>query len=280
MLYNLFNRYYPGRVVVVLYYRRYYEWMLSMWNEGKPYQNEASHPYKERFKKWPSEGGLTSETFVSFMSNRLTTTPKDYDPTIKVPYHDLADAQNIHLTRYLQKLWSNHSSLQLVLNSHEMKEGDSTVNFLRSVFPSHVVGDTLVKAKTSDGYTGWSNPSKSFEYDLLAVAAHNLGLIPMDKELTRPTVAAFLEKHLLRFINKTADDLPLQCLNDTQLQVFLNRSLDYEKQMYPSQADDTTSQHKSAFAEASMKKKFCNLDHDRLLADTAVQDFFGRLRVG
>ena len=282
MLYRLFDRYYPGRVYVVIYYRRYYEWMVSMWNEGKPYQNTARHLYKEKFKKWPPEGGRTTQTFLSFMSNRnrlmTSTTMKNYDPNAKTPYHDLADAQNIHLTRYLQKLWSNHSSIQLVLNSHEMKGGDSTVNFLRSVFPtSHAVADTLVKAKMSNAFTGRSNPSKSFEYDLLAVAAHKHGLL-VNIEIGRPTVAALTEKHLLQFLNKTVDELPFQCLNDTQLRVFLNRSLEYEKQMYPYQAEDITFQHKAAFIEASKKKKFCNIDHDKLLTDKAVQDFFSELQ--
>jgi hypothetical protein len=65
-----FNKYYPSRVYVVIFYRMYYE-MLSMWNEGnKPYNNLAHNPYKEEFKKWPSEGGK-HPILLNCMAHRL-----------------------------------------------------------------------------------------------------------------------------------------------------------------------------------------------------------------
>jgi hypothetical protein len=38
LLHRLVEKYYPGRMRVVILYRRYFEWFLSMWNEGaKPF---------------------------------------------------------------------------------------------------------------------------------------------------------------------------------------------------------------------------------------------------
>ena len=71
-LYNLCSRYYPGQVHVVVMYRRYYEWMLSRWNQGnKPYDN-TNYQYREIYRKWPSEGGQASQTFPSYMSKKMS----------------------------------------------------------------------------------------------------------------------------------------------------------------------------------------------------------------
>eukprot|EP00984_Skeletonema_dohrnii_P018635 scaffold8735_cov156-Skeletonema_dohrnii-CCMP3373.AAC.2 len=70
MLYDLVNKYYPGRVRVVVVYRRYYEWMLSLWNEfNKPFKNGNgdTSDYRPTYQNWPSEGGKRCHTFVSFM---------------------------------------------------------------------------------------------------------------------------------------------------------------------------------------------------------------------
>lgn len=57
---------------MVILYRRYFEWFLSMWNEGaKPFSNYITghgSPYKEQFEKWPGEGGVRSATFAPHLA--------------------------------------------------------------------------------------------------------------------------------------------------------------------------------------------------------------------
>ena len=53
MLFDLVNMYYPGRMRVVVVYRRYYEWLLSGWNSrGKPFVNGNGNTsnYKRNYK--------------------------------------------------------------------------------------------------------------------------------------------------------------------------------------------------------------------------------------
>ena len=78
MLYDLVNKYYPGRMRVVVVYRRYYEWMLSLWNEfNKPFKNGNgdTSDYRPTYQNWPSEGGNRCHTFVSYRDERLGSNP-------------------------------------------------------------------------------------------------------------------------------------------------------------------------------------------------------------
>ena len=278
ILYRLFNKYYPGRVHVVIIYRRYYEWMQSLWNEGnKPHSNiifDPNSPYKKKFEKWPSEGGKTCKTFLDYITRkRKKNSRNDLSST---EYQKLAEVENIHVVEYLRRLWSNHSSEVLILNMHEMQHNDDgedlTTRLLREVLPP-LAGNTFKRAKVS-GFTGRPNPSRNFDYDRLAVKAHERGLLANQTTTARFKIAEMAEKYLLRKLNTTMDKLPLVCLNETHLQNLLQKSLQYENQMYPNQSEESARHHELVFFEAVERKQFCNFDTDKLIEDHAVQSFF------
>lgn len=68
-----------------------------------------------------------------------------------------------------------------------------------------------------------------------------------------------------------ANPLPLKCLDDAQLDDFLKRTLEYERRLFP---DKQSTALETSFQEADLKKKFCNLDAERLLSSAAVEHFF------
>jgi len=211
MMYELFRKYYPGRVHVALVHRRYYEWVFSWFNaQNTPHVHHGdAYTYKKEYTKWPSEGGETVGTILRDFSTMFEETRK----TKTTPLSRLR--------------WGNHSSEVVVLNYHEMQgssniENDFTAHFLRGLFPP-LVGDTLSRMKDSK-FVSRPNPSKNVDYDRLAVAAYEKGLL-VNQHIPRSEVARLTEEHLLKNLATTKDRLPRQCLNETELQHFLMISL-------------------------------------------------------
>lgn len=285
MLFDLVNRYYPGRMRVAVVYRRYYEWQLSLWNEfNKPFENgngDASN-YKKTYRNWPSEGGKRCHTFASFLEKLLdpekTTRKRAHTES---SYRDKAEANHVHAAQYFQGLWSNHSSEVRVLNLHKMnvhsENGeDVTSRFLQSTL-TPLAAETYIRSKES-GFGSRHNPSRDINYDMLAVAAYEHGLLAnQTTTIPRAKVAMLLEEYLMKkkkFKNTTITNLPLQCPNEEQLKRFLQKSLHYEELLYPSQSNDDVTEHKMNFYEAVKKHKFCNFDFDALLEDKDVRTFF------
>ena len=163
--------------------------------------------------------------------------------------YTLADTQQIHVTEYLRRLWSNYTDKFLILNMHEMQNNSSngvdtlTTGFLRTMFSSRV-GDLYLQMVQENQFAGRPNGSKEPDYDMLVVEAYNKGLLDIlptttKKSVWRPKVAQMTKEHLLEEMNTTLDHLPQQCLNHTQLQQFLQRSLEYEKRLYPTSQKKT-----------------------------------------
>jgi hypothetical protein len=291
LLHRLVDKYYPGRMRVVILYRRYFEWFLSMWNEGaKPFRNNHvipghGSPYKEQFEKWPGEGGVRSATFASHLAAQESVKKicKDCDynsrnnDTCKVcGYQQLANANNVHVATYLSGLWSNHSDEIIVLNYHGSDGGDDvTVRFLTAIDPA--AAESYLRVKDAD-FTGRPNPSRNIEYDRIAVAAYESGLLGNETNIPRFKVSELIEKHLLHALNTTMDRLPFHCPDETDLQHFLQMSLDYERQMFLNQSDEIAEQHKQSFNEAVVKRKFCSVNCDKLVEDDSVKAFFATIR--
>jgi hypothetical protein len=117
------------------------------------------------------------------------------------------------------------------------------------------------------------NPSKNVDYDRLAVAAYEKGLL-VNQHTPRSEVARLTEEHLLKNLATTKDRLPRRCLNETELQHFLMMPLALESEVYPNLSKESARQHESDYREAAQQKKFCDLDTGIFLEDHAVQEFF------
>jgi hypothetical protein len=275
MFYELLNKYYPGRVRVVMTYRRYFEWCWSKWNsDHKPYENfitDPNNPYRIEFQNWPEEGGQTVTTFLNYITS-LKERGEGWDTK---------SAQgNLHPVEYLRSVWTNHTSSQIMLlNIRELAHDgeDLVTGFLREIFPSpSLAGDTFAKAASEDSvFAGRPNPSRNIDYDRLAVAARQQGLLTLIETTPRFKVTELAEKHLLRKLNTTIDRLPRICPDKTLLQELLNNSLEYEHRVYPDQwSEESSGEHRLAFLKAEGQGKFCHMDVDKIIKDDAVREFF------
>ena len=252
MLYELFNKYFPGRVRVVLVYRRYFEWLVSMWNEANK---------KKVGEMWPSEGGMNVEIFPEYIKH-LTG------------YSEISAQRGLHPVKYLQSMWTNHSSEVLLLDLHEMRDDreGTVIRFVREILPPPV-GDVLAREMAADhDKHDRPNLSRNVDFDRLAVAAHQEGLF---KNMSRGKIRKMAEKYLLAKLNTTLDRLPRVCPEETQLQEILNNSLKYKRQVFPEKWSEKASRKlKLAFEEAEAQGMFCNMDTDKLMEDDAVRKFF------
>lgn len=248
--------------------------MLSWWNqENKPFLNgngDTSN-YRRDYQNWPSEGGKWCHTFASFLKKFIDPVGKRTSDENNA-YLYKAEVNHSHVAEYFRGLWSNHSSEVKILNLHKMNEPsddgqDTTSRFLQSGL-TPLVAKTYIRSK-DPGFGGRHNPSRNINYDMLAVAAHEHGLLT-NQTITRAKVALLLEENLMKKLNIT--DLPLQCPDEEFLNRFLRKSLHYEALLYPDQTDDKD--HKMSFYSAVEEHKFCNFDVDALVKDEAVRSFF------
>jgi len=214
---------------------------------------------QEKLQNWPSEGGQRCQTFQSHLGEFLDAEELSRNHSSnEYIYVANAEASHIHVAQYLLRLWSNHSSDVQVLNFHKM------------TVPSDNGKDATSEFRSKDSeFGGRSNPSRNVDYDMLAVAAHEHGLLA-NQTIPRAKVALLLEANLMKFKNTT--DLPLQCPNEELLNRFLRKSLHYEELLYPGHRDDE--EHEKNFYVAVKKHKFCNFDFDALLEDEDVRAFF------
>ena len=320
MLYSLLEKYYPGQVRVVIVYRRYYEWFLSLWNNGnKPYSNHVTestkNPYKVEYRSWPSDGGKIPQSFLSHYEHTFPETSQTNsngsrkEGGEKGKYSKIALAHNIHPVEYLRRLWSAYTSRIDILNMHDLMRpkqsyshnnvggDDIFTRFLHEILPTSIVGDTirdLKKTGFGEGI-GRTNPSVNLDYDLLAIRAQERGFL--NSTLKRFQVARMIEAYLPQYLetrnssasaenmnDTTPYKFPLICLNETEQKKFLERSLQYELQVSPYFANsvqqssqssyDAQHEHESMFWQAVERNKFCDIDTDKLIESSSVQEFF------
>ena len=274
-IFSLLEKYYPGRVKVVIVYRRYYDWIVSKYNqENKPYFNGRG-TYLPQSIEWPSGGpsaggsqARNAITFSAYYRNLQRSVSMDPESLVD-DYVVLAHSKDLHPVEYLRDIYLKYTDQIQILNLHDMQSDatDVTTHFLREVFPSMTI------PKDDDRNTDQQyNPSRNFDFDILAVAAKRKGFTG---KLSRPRVAKYAEKHLQEYLEgkdrELANPLPLRCLDDAQFEDFLKRTLEYERRLFP---DKQSTDLEKSFREADLKKKFCNIDAERLLSSKAVEQFF------
>jgi len=77
----------------------------------------------------------------------------------------------------------------------------------------------------------------------------------LNQTIARSKVAELIEEYLWRKLNTTKDRLPVQYLDETQLQNLLESSLDYEDQIYSNRTEEAPARkYGSSFFEAVQRK--------------------------
>jgi hypothetical protein len=116
-------------------------------------------------------------------------------------------------------------------------------------------------------------PKMKSNYDLITLAAQKQGLF--SDGLSRNFVKGRSRFHLLSELNQTVADLPLVCLDDELLEEFRRLSYEAELALQPSIA---SSQHNAAFDKAVTRKKFCNVDAEKLLQDEHWRSYIAAMQ--
>jgi len=259
---RLFNRTLSEffRVQLVVVYRRYWEWLLSMYNEKyKPYSR------RQHFQKWPDEhGGASMRSFPDYYRRLLKEQGFG-------GYQLLAQKLDMPAAMYLSReLFGKHFDKARVFNMHQ--PGSLFENFVNATVPDL----QYVLAQQVNHPAGRPNPSVSLDYDLLATAARKKGLLRIS--LRRRDATRAIEKKIGKFpySNETIS-VPLDCLTDQEQAGLLNRSLTLERNIFPDMVDEWTETHKAEFAKASTGYRFCNVDTDKAIADPEWRHFFQSL---
>lgn len=206
-----------------------------------------------------------------------------------------SSALDLHPVMYLQKRWSDPSVSEfapkaddfVVLDMHDAETSqDIMVDFVRKVLSPElaVAVETLKKQQAEEG-----NPvptkkesSTNYDLDLLATKAHDQGLIPNDKGVTRRTVFEYIQEAFPQETDIAAADVPYNCMDKDKLQEFRLRSLALEETVFGDKfkgkrGKSRKTQHRAGFDEYVADHKFCNLDTEQLLANESVQNLFGSI---
>ena len=172
IIYSLLHKYYPGRVKIVIVYRRYHDWIVSKYNqENKPYTNTHG-VYLPAGEIWPSEGGSREAITFSAYYRKLQRSVSMRSEDLVDDYVVLAHSKDFHPVEYFRDIYLNYTDQIQILNLHDMQSdaSDVTSHFLREVLPSITIPEDEDKDTEQQ-----MNPSRNFDFDILAIAAHEKG---------------------------------------------------------------------------------------------------------
>ena len=210
-------------VRLVLYYRQYFSWFLSQYNEHyKPL------PRREFLQKWPGEGGKRIRPFVEYYTQyqKEVGVGKSHQSAADKGNYQLAGSRlNVHPIVYLKNRWTDPNLAApvqdvVIMDMHE-DEGGVTFQFIqKAVSPELATAFQKHQQQHSNTMPLRKNPSLNLDFDIMSVQAREQGLFPKHETLARRRVAVFAEQILQK--NMSLAEMPHICLDEDQLQHFLN----------------------------------------------------------
>jgi hypothetical protein len=263
-------------VKIVVAYRRLYEWLPSKYNSITKGATEGDWPVKKT-------GGNSSGAFMKAVSKsqkegkEVETFHLDGRGTFSHLVREIEETLQ-HPTETVKRNYAHHFPNVSVIDLHNLKAtgiGDRYLEHLVChVLPSAVKTCRAVLA----GRIGDSakNPSVSFHYDMLAVAAHQTEMYTGNS--SRSHVATAIQRRQEDLLHLSSNDYPLQCFSNETVARLLNLSLKTEQNLF---VDDWTaeqeSEHRAGFAAALQKRKYCSIDTSAILKDAGWQSFLREL---
>jgi hypothetical protein len=244
------------KLLVIVAYRRYIDWLPSA-----KQQVERWKPSKPAMNRWPNQGGKVIEgLFPDFYK---------VQPGIgRMPYF-FTDQIIFHVKKYLPVTIMNmHSENQSVLTT-----------FLCDSMPSakHCCSASREKDRNKDIAERKANEAQTLYYDMLAIAAFQRGLIQTGDQIPRRHDVVLAAKyHQESQLKKSYRDFPLECPEQKDLDIFLEKSLMIEKRLLPEFYNSPAGEasHKKQFQQAIMENNYCHINTNLVLADTGWKQFF------
>lgn len=233
-------------VIVCVFYRRYFEWFVSYWNER----------VKGRINTPTLDHWLWDHTIFKLLNNYYE---KEMD--ILPPY----------TYSIIQRLEENFDNIKVV-NMHNGK--DNNVQFFCEVIPNANHTCEAVKALQDEGVES-KNPSKDTIYEDLAYSAMRRGMIQIKTQDQMTHVINAIYKYHEGTRGLTKNDFPLICPSARALDKVLRESLMIEEALFPEffKSPDGEESLRASFDKYSTTK-LCSLDADKALSDTVWIDFF------
>jgi hypothetical protein len=252
----------PHWDVRILYtYRHFYSFLPSLYHQGNnPYATNPGIPYAVEKTMWPKDGGFKIR---SFQDGNYFYIEED-------------------MTRFFY--WANAFGNVRVFNMQNTNGGDYLPAFLCTMIPeakSLCQQSQIEVSSSSDSHNSNNSASKYLHYDMLAVAAHEQGLLDhtdMTREMVRDAVQLYCEAKKWTSI----DDFPLDCLSDSKMDSFLDESLRQASILQPYFANPRESSSgvsleaeiRTGFQDFREKKMFCSVDAERALEEEHWRQFF------
>ena len=238
------------RTRVVANYRRYYDFVMSEYNQqGKPYVGNA--PKKIQIKD-------ASPGFCEwYRHSRRGKKGKLFAP----------------LSKKLRDEWQSTFGTVQFFNLHEPTRSNNVSlahRWLCEVAPEANHTCAMAVAGKFPPPLNTNESFSSLEALRILQSASHKGLIHNVTEVLLETVVS-LQSHLESLENPP----PLECLSDDELDTFLEKSLQMEQTIVPEYFKGGGQRAlRASFEEKVKGGAFCNIDVDRLLKDPAWIDYF------
>lgn len=185
-------------VVIVVYYRRFYSWLASFYN-----QITKSRKWSEK-EKWEAD-------ILDFLRHRL----------------ERGEAHSGYTAQLLQRLRKRFSNI-IVANFHDQSNGGLSESFYCHQLPDTRHACEAVRKKKNPTR---SNKRTELDYSDLAYAAFKKGLVKIDSQKKLDQVAAACQQRQEAVLNATASDFPRKCLPPEILKELWNIS--FERDLFP-----------------------------------------------
>lgn len=239
------------RVIFILGYRRKWSWEISMKNQWEKMMPDA----------WPKE----SNSDVGHMQGVPTRSPPFFRLKAalhRFPFHATADSYGN---------WNPHSSFRVFSLHH----GEPIRHFLCDVLPEakHSCQNAEIVASEIEP----ENQSINLDHHLIAVEAASRGLVDTEK-FQRGEVVSSLAK-----CSENFGDIPQECLERNEMELYLNNSLAIEREIVEKFRDtspyletlltpEAEEKHKKSFWKSTAK--FCSANITAIMADQKWLDCF------
>ncbi|KAL3912413.1 MAG: hypothetical protein SGILL_006894 [Bacillariaceae sp.] len=241
------------KVKVVVVYRQIHHWVTSWYSqinkstntdqEGNILIDENGHLYRDEHTHFPDHGGVYVPPFSQWYKEFV----KAFDPENLAMEHP-----SIHFKSVYEPLFEDVE----IFNMEE--PGDLVTNFMCEMVPEAKQSCAALRRGRE---LPSDNVAVNLDYDIIAVAAYERGLVR--KDMTR----SILRKAVEFYVERKGKALPQIC--DEEVQQHVRKWLvDSERTIYPDEWDAAKEEKlDELFDEYVATGKLCDVDVDSVLAD-------------
>ena len=247
------------KVIVVVFYRRFFEWKISIFNEVHKDRKFGEHVQN----KW--ETSIVDHIERLYEEGKFSVVEHEGRQILK------KGTMNTH--SLVDRLRKNFENIRVV-NMHDGKENDE--EFFCEVIPNAKLTCDAVKKKNDERGKGTVlNKSRDLIWGDLAYNAMKQEMVQIQNEDQMQAVREAIENHQLETLGLTTYDFPLICPSSEALDQVLSVSLMMEESLYPEF-------YKTPLGEESLRASFkkysttklCAINADEALRDAVWIDFF------